>query len=639
MANPLTQYHERSKTHKEEFPEMVLKQIDLQKEMFKIYEFDESVPRKICDWIEKFCIITEGELSGQKLKMLLWEKWLVYSIFGFYGEIETEVFDENGDLIGLEKKRQRIVNEVLIVVASGNAKTTLVGKIITALMHLPILNNPNIFIGSTAMKQSRICYEAVRDIIRANPALDRSNKITDSFSKITNQRTGAELKAMSSERKGQEGIIPALIVLDELHVMSTSAYAEALKKSAKRDDMLVIETSTHGMDRGGYLDKRLDSARNLLNGDTKKKDYRKLSIIYEQDSEQEIILAHENKEYGVIKKSNPSLGHAVKIALIKGKIDTLINDPTQRGSILTYNFNIPQNPKSSFFTMAECKAKPFDERIFYNAPVFLGFDMAWTRTPESDLPALRILTVNPLTGDRYAKDICFLPKWCEVKTVDDNGNIIISREEMIPLKSKIDANIPYNKKDKRYGYAELAEKGEVVTVDEELIEKLVELYGENARFDCTGICEEFIIYYIAYLEQIYNFTICKFGLDPNKANQIETYFNGNVSSVDGKPPVIKFQMEKTTISNPILERLKDIRARGLMHCNSKLTELHCATAVKKETVNGFKLVNPSKSRKDIVIAEACAESAYNVFTTNRDTGISNMELLKEWWAENGGVEK
>ena len=54
--------------------------------------------------------------------------------------------------------------------------------------------------------------------------------------------------------------------------------------------------------------------------------------------------------------------------------------------------------------------------------------------------------------------------------------------------------------------------------DMDVVEELVKEFGEQARTECDGITEELVIYYIAHLELKYKWFICKFGLDPNKAN-------------------------------------------------------------------------------------------------------------------------
>ena len=635
MNNPFIEFIEDVEQNPLYYSKEIRQQVKLQREMLHKFDFIEHKGKNCVDWIEKFCILTEGENAGERVKLMLWQKWIIYSIFCFYGTLEVEEFDENGKYVGIVKKYVRIVNDVLIMVASGNSKTTFVAFIILYIMfHNKVLPSPKIYIGSNAYRQSKVCFDVVKKIIKKNPKLSVGATIRNTIGEIEIEETNAKLNAMSSTGDNYEGIIPALLVIDEIHAMSTSTYADNLRKSTKRSDKLIFEITTDGTCRGGYLDQRKELANNLLNGKTEEKDFRKFFAIFKQDSEDEVFDAYRDGNIGVLRKSNPSLSIAVSVEELKDKIKAMMNDSKLKPITLTKNFNIPQNPTTSYFTELECRTKPFNEDIFYNAPVFLGLDMAYTRNPTNDLTALKILMVNPFTQDEYSKDIYFLPKYWEKETNED-GKVDIKKVSMIEEKSRVDTNILYNKKENLFGYQLYADRGDVVIVDEELIEELVKEFGEQARCDTTGITEDFIRFYIAHLELKYNWILCKFGLDPNKAYQLKAFAETNIVSTDGKNPVINFRMEDKKNSNPIILSTKDIRKRGKVYNNNKLTELHFASAIAKEDAYGnITFTNQMYSRKDGVIAELSARSSYNVYTTNKDTGSDNLERLKLWWKEN-----
>ena len=635
MMNSFFEYIEDVEKHPEEYPKEICQQVSIQREMLKIYDFIEEKGKKCCDWIEENCYLTEGENAGQKVKLMLWQKWIIYSIFCFYGNMDVEEFDENGKYIGIRNKYVRIVNDVLILIGSGNSKTTFIAFIILYVMyHRKVLPSPKIYIGSNAYKQSKLCFDVVRKIITRNPELLKHATIRQSIGEIEIEDTNAKLNAMSSTGDNYEGIIPALLVIDEIHAMQTSTYADNLRKSTKRSDKLIIEITTDGTCRGGYLDQRKDLAQNLLNDRSEVKDYRKFFAIYRQDDEREVIDAYTNNQIWKLKKSNPGLSISVSVEELKDKIKAMMNDPKQKVITLTKNFNIPQNPVTSFFSEVECRTKPFNEDIFYNAPVFLGLDMAYTRNPSNDLTCLKMLMVNPFTNEEYSKDFYFLPKWWEEEK-REGDTLSIERKDMVIAKSKCDTNILYNPRQAKYGYQMYAERGDVIIVDEDLIETLVSEFGEQARCDTTGITEDFIRFYIAHLELKYHWTICKFGLDPNKAFKLKAFAESNIPSTDGKNPVIQFRMEDHKNSNPVIMSTKDIRKQGKVFNNNKLTELHFASAIARTDQYGnVTFTNPMYSRKDGIIAEFSARSSYAVYTTNKDTGTDNLERLKRWWKDN-----
>lgn len=602
--------------------------------MLKKYDFIEEKGKKCVDWIEKYCYLTEGEKAGSRVKLMLWQKWIIYSIFCFYGDIETEIFDENGEYLGIGKKYQRIVNDVLIVIGSGNSKTTFIAFVVAYVMYSNCLPSPKVYIGSNAYKQSKICFDVVKKVIERNPVLSQYAKIRQTIGEIEIPQTNAKVIAMSSQGDNYEGIIPALLIIDEIHAMPTNTYASNLRKSTKRSDKLIIELTTQGICRGGYLDERLELANSLLNEESPQSDDKKFFAIFEQKNEEEVFKAFETNNIKIWRKANPSLGVAVSVEELKDKVKAMINDPKQKVTTLTKNFNIPQNPITSYFSEIECRTKPFNEDIFYGAPIFLGLDMAYTRNPSNDLTCLKMLMVNPFTGEEYSKDFYFLPRWYE-EEVKNKDEIEIVKKDMLIEKSKVDTNILYNKRQKKYGYEMYAKRGDLVVLDEDLRQEMSKCFEQEVFFDMTGITEDFILLFITYLEKKYKWILCKFGLDPNKASKISSVSERAIRSLDTKNPVIQFRMENKKISNPIIVATKDIRSQKKVYNNNRLTELHFANAQAKEDQFGsITFVNPKYARKDGVIAELSARSAYNVFTTNKDTGEANTEFLKNWWKAN-----
>lgn len=630
MHSPLHEYHSLVDSNPASFCEDIRKMVGIQKDMLSIYDFIESKGKTVVDWIERFCILPEGEHAGEPVRLMLWQKWLIYSVFCFWGHFNEPEHDAAGNVIGTTQKYLRVVNDILMVIASGNSKTTLMGFLNAYLLYSKDYPAAKIYIGSNAQHQSLLCYNATHEIIRKAKALKRYARLVPSLHLIEIQQNNSLLMAMSSDGKNYEGIIPTNIMIDEIHEMKTSTYADNLRKSVKRDDSFVFETTTMGTVRGGYMDGRLEYAKKIL--DREVINHRFFCCIFRQDSEEEIFKAYERDDMAALMKSNPGMGQAVSTTLLRNKIKEMLDDPTKRTINLTKNFNIPQNPINCYFSERECRAKPFDEDIFQGAPVFFGLDMAYTRSPENDLACLSLMTKNPLSEEEYFRDFYFLPKYWE-RQRKENGEITIDRLDMIAEKSKYDTNIIFDAKKQRYGYQMYADRGDVIIIDEALINILVEIYGEDAYSDCTGVTQQFILYFLAYIEKLYYFRVCKFGLDPNKAGEIESFVNANIGSIDGLPPAIKFQMEKSSLSNPIIEATKDIRARGLVYCNNKLTELHFANAQYKEKADGgIVLINSQRARKDGVIAHLAARSAYNVFVNNSKTGAQNKQLLVEWWS-------
>lgn len=634
MNNPFFEYLDLVDRHPEQFDDLIKRQVKKQREALELFEFREERGRVCVEWIEENCILTEGEHAGEKVKLLLWQKWFIYSIFCFYMEVDEPIIAENGEVIGSTKKKVRLVNDVTLMVASGNAKTTTMAFILTYLLYGPEFKAPQMYIGSFTHEQARHCYEQVKNNIERNRALSADARILDSRSKIFVDENNSRLFAMSSKGDNQEGIIPSIIYVDETHLMRTNTYVNDLKKSTKRSDLLYIETTTQGRVRGGYLDERLKYLEDNLKLEGKWHNYRTFCAIYQQESEEEIFEALDKNQPAILYKSNPSLFKAVDYTLLFDAIKLMRIDDSKRATTLTKNFNIPQNSASSYFGAVACQTPTFNEECLKGALVFVGLDMAETNEPRNDLTSLTFMVVDPIEDVRYIKDILLLPKYWHHQYIKE-GEYHDEMKDMLKEKSIYDANIPCDKRNGIYGYEKYAERGDVLVIDEELNEKLVARYGEEARSNMTSIDENLVIHLLAYLQHLYGFRIVKFGLDPQKATRIESFHNANLRSFDGKPVCIRFDMQVHKLSNPTLERMKRLRNEKRVYCNNKLSELHFADVEYSERKDGFVLENQHSKRKDAVISQASAESAYNAFISNKDTGEMNRINYTNWWKANG----
>ena len=144
---PFIRYIEEVENNPKYYSKEIQAQCEIQREMLKIYDFHEEKGDHCVKWIEKFCKLIEGENAGRPVKLMLWQKWVIYSILCFYGDIDSEEFDEEGRYLGKVKKYVRIVNDVMIMVASGNAKTTLIAYLNAYFMFSNVFPSPKIYIG------------------------------------------------------------------------------------------------------------------------------------------------------------------------------------------------------------------------------------------------------------------------------------------------------------------------------------------------------------------------------------------------------------------------------------------------------------------------------------------------------------
>lgn len=589
LANPFVEFHRQVEKYPKRFGSEIHQYVSVQRDMLEIYDFKSDEGKKVVDWIERFCILTQGEKAGHKVQLLLWQKWFIYSIFSFWGTFEEPKISIDGSVVEGEvtKKYLRVVNDILLVIGSGNAKTTILGWINTYILFSRDYAASNIYIGSNAQKQSLLCFDTTCDIIRKNKVLNKYARIIRSDNRAEVGK-GTDLKseihAMSSDGKNFEGIIPTIIVIDETHEMKHSKYADDLRKSIKRDDSFIFESTTQGTVREGYLDTRIEYSNKVLSKEVS--NYRFMPVIFAQDSVEEIEAAYFAKDYEVLMKANPSLGFAVSITALMGKIKLMIDDHSQRSAVLTKNFNIAQNPNSIYLSKEECETLPFNEELLIGQPVFIGIDHAFTRSASSDFTNIKIAAVNPLTDERFIKSVYLMPK--QFKTRDDE---LI---DAVEAKSKEDS----------MDYKPYVERGDIILVD---------------SFQIT---HETIQDYIINFVNEYKVKVKKIGLDPTNITELQSYFNNVTANKKFCIPVFS---NKTMWNTPRIENIRRLRADKMVYCNNRLDIVQNANTIAKIDQRNNIFLDTLEKRKhnDAIYAELGLETAIETFFNAESLDFKN----------------
>lgn len=582
LPNYLLEMHKEVENNPDAFPETIKQRIELEKKFLKKYEFDNEIVVASVMWIHKNIKIVDGPYKGESLRYSLVQKWVLANIIAWK-----------------EKDGTNVTKDILLMVASGFGKTTFQSSLNALFLNVPeILGDTQIYLGANTRQQSKLCFDTTNEMLK-NTKFRYDFNYRPSSNEIVQKNSNARIRAMSSKGDNFEGIIPSLVSIDEIHPMLTAKYVDNFRKNrTKNPNLIVIEQTTQGDVRGGYLDTKLEVARKTLSGEIKNDS--KCYIIFENESIEEVIEAYKTKNRNILRKSNPNIGtenNNQEVVLFEA-IKEMIDDPSKRATTLTKNFNIPQNKEQSFFSREECEALSFDENIFYGKPVFFGIDVAYTEQIHGDLTCFTIKYFNPNTNKKYEKDYYFLPKYYLDK--DQNKHL------MVPDKSQYDG----------IDYQYFIDRGDVILVD------------------ATEITQKYLIDFIMDKMKNLRLKVLKFGYDPNKAEQIALHFNALTKN---QQFCIKFLAERKVWNQESINYIKDSRKMKEVYNNNRFTIINYAVAQKKEDSNGYIIiVNPSKTRKDGVSAHLAATSAMlNGWLSQKSKdGKFNIDNLKNMCPEN-----
>lgn len=304
----------------------------------------------------------------------------------------------------------RRFTEALLEVARKNGKSTMFAGD----------GNTDLFIGdggqsivcaSNDDRQAKLIW---REIAGMRSRLDPKKKITrQNLTEIINFLKNIEVYRLSSKTQNKDGFNIDKTYLDESHDMIDDEIAEACWRGmSSKDDPLFLNCTTQGFINDGYLDKKINYCKKVIDGEID--DLHILPFLYEQDSEAEIWIDCASWE-----KSNPSLRYGVKkIHKLQRDIETAKYDNGARIHMLCKDFNIKQNTAAAWLANDDFnytqEIKNLDE--FRGCFALAAVDLSET----TDLTNAKILLMKPNDPTKYIFSHYWIPEG-KLEKADDTS--------------------------------------------------------------------------------------------------------------------------------------------------------------------------------------------------------------------------
>ena len=147
------------------------------------------------EWIEDFCIVPEGKLYRQPVKLRPWQR----------AELKR-IYDNPAG-----------TRRAILSFGRKNGKTALAAFLL--LLHLcgpQAKRNSQLFSAAQSQKQAGVIFDLAAQIVRESPRLERVVVIRDTVKELTCPLLGTIYRALSAEAKTAFGLSPSFIVHDEL---------------------------------------------------------------------------------------------------------------------------------------------------------------------------------------------------------------------------------------------------------------------------------------------------------------------------------------------------------------------------------------------------------------------------------------
>lgn len=359
-------------------------------------EFIPSKADRVINFCGKLKTIT-GRFDGKPFKLELFQKWLIYSIFGFY----------------YKNTEERVVKNVWIELARKNGKTFFAAAIGLYMLIADDEKNSEVEIIANSRKQAQICFDMCSSMVSK---IDVKKKFFKSYrDKIKFKYTNSFLQVLSSDSGNNDGWNSYCFIADEVHAYQNSKMYDVMKSSqGMRDNPLAIAITTAGFDLGSFAYQQRKANIDVLTG--LKEDDSQFTAIYTLDQDDDY------RDEDVWLKANPNLDVTVKRQYLREQIIQAKNNPSLEISTRTKNFN--QWLSSSDIWISEdflCQhMEDIDIEDFTNkdVQVYMGVDLSAV----SDLTAVSLLITD--NKKFYFKNYYYLPEIC----LQNNSNADIYRQ-------------------------------------------------------------------------------------------------------------------------------------------------------------------------------------------------------------------
>lgn len=335
--NPILEYWERIRTGKEVVSDKIYR-------TYKKLNYDINNPREyfysskrgnhIIEFAENFCRHSKGKFGGQRVKLELWEKAHLATVFGFV------------DINGLRKYR-----EVVLIVGKKNGKS-LLGSIVGLYMLIGDGEaGPEVYAVATKKDQAKIIWLESKRMVNHSPSLLRRIKPLTAELSSEYYNCGT-FKPVASDSDTLDGLNVHCVLMDEIHQWKNgkALYDIMADGTAGREQPLVYITSTAGVIREDIYDQKYDEAERVINGyfdDNGYKDDRFIAFIYELDKREEW---HDEKCW---KKANPGLGTIKNYETLKAKVEKAEKNPLLVKNLVCKEFNIRETSSEAWLTFEQ----------------------------------------------------------------------------------------------------------------------------------------------------------------------------------------------------------------------------------------------------------------------------------------------
>lgn len=316
---------------------------------------------KVCEFIERYLRVPEGEHVGQPISLEEFQKRFI-----------REIYDNPTG-----------TRRAYLSIARKNGKSGIIAGILLAHIVGPEAKlNTQIVSGAMSRDQAALVFNLACKMIQLSPELQPLVRIVPSSKRLIGLARNVEYRALAADGRTAHGLSPALAILDEVGQVRgpQSDFIDAIITSqGAHADPLLIAISTQAPNDNDLFSIWLDDAKTS-------KDPRIVCHLYEADREADVM---DRKAWLA---ANPAMGAFRSLQDVEEQAERAARmpsfEPTFRNLVLNQRVEMAAPFVSRSVWMAN--AEPVDDDVFYDAPVYVGLDLS----AKNDLTAMVLLAFS-----------------------------------------------------------------------------------------------------------------------------------------------------------------------------------------------------------------------------------------------------
>ena len=339
---------------------------------------------RVIAFIERYCIVPEGTLLGQPVKLLPFQRRFILAVYD----------------------NPKGTSRAYLSIARKNGKTGLIACLLLAHIVGPeAYQNSSIISGARTREQASQVFNYASKMIWMSPELGGHGdqrkalaRVVPSAKRIIGLAKNVEYKAISAEAAGAHGGSPILAILDEVGQVKgpNDSFVEAITTSQGAYDgkAMLFAISTQAPTDNDLFSRWIDDAE-------KSKDPRIVSHVYSAPEDCDM------QDEAAWALANPAIGIFRSISDVRDASALASRMPTEEATFRWLYLNQRIDASAPLFAPSTWKAcdAPVDD--FDDLPVFGGLDLSEV----SDLTALVLMAprVTPSGTIWHVKPTFWLP--------------------------------------------------------------------------------------------------------------------------------------------------------------------------------------------------------------------------------------